>query len=43
LLIPRSIDPFGHSLGHSYLLSTMGYNASFIERIHYSELDTRLK
>lgn len=45
-VVPRigwSIDPFGHSAGHAYLLSMMGYNASFIERIHFAELEERMK
>lgn len=36
-----SIDPFGHSSTHAYLLAQMGINMAYIGRIHYKDLAKR--
>lgn len=36
-----SVDPFGHSAGHAWLLSKMGYDSLFLGRIHDKDKEAR--
>jgi len=38
-----NIDNFGHTAGHAYLFSQMGFYAQFISRIHYDDWEKRKK